>query len=163
METPVFSACCTWTKASSLKVETAWRAPSPLSALIYNLACLTQAIGWWEILEACLSWGRYAALEPKGEGVPSPRPHPPGVRLPLAELWREEGEKVMAQETQTLILPTKMQQIFLNEVFFFYIHPQDNFWDLKFFLVIFFPVRIALLDACLQDSSHWLPGCVSLC
>lgn len=76
METPVFSACCTWTKASCLIVETAWRGHSPLSALIYNLACLTLAIGWWEILVACLSWSRYAALELKGEGVPSPRPHP---------------------------------------------------------------------------------------
>ena len=108
METPVFSACCPWTKASSLKVETACRAPSPLSALIYNLACLTQAVEWWEILVACLSWGRHAALELSFEGAPSPRPHPPGEHLPLAELWRGEDEKVMTQETQTLTLPTKM-------------------------------------------------------
>ena len=57
---------------------------------------------------ACLSWGRHAALELSGEGVPSPMPHPPGEHLPLAELWRGENEKVMTQEMQTLTLPTKM-------------------------------------------------------
>ena len=89
-----------------LTVGAFWRAPRPLSALLWNLVCLTQAVGWWEILVV-----------------------PGEIRSPWAEGWGSSlllvtptwnafsiswavqsigGEQVMAQVPQILTVPTKM-------------------------------------------------------
>lgn len=85
---------------------------SPQPLICTHLAfSLIQAVGRWETLEACLSGGLHSPW-PEGQWSSLFLATPTWVHLPLADLWRGQGEQVMPQVLQALIVPIKMKQTF---------------------------------------------------